>query len=329
LDTAKRRFGNTGLTTPRLGLGCGTFGREIDQDASFAIMDRAVELGITLFDTAESYGGGEARLYRQSYLGVDDTREVSHEMHSSEKIIGRWLRARGGRDQIAIVTKVWENFTRPHLLEAISASLERLQTDYADIYLFHRYVADCPLDEAMAAMDGVVGAGLARTGGCSNFNFEQLARSFEIARRDGLRPLQVIENNYNLAAPQIAEEILPLTVRENMGVLTYSPIGAGFLTGKYTPDRSAFPKGTRFDVIPGHADVYFSERNFRVVERLREMSARVGLPMARLAMAWVLRNPAVHTMLVGARTLEHLDNAVTALQTELSNEWFEEMNEWN
>src|SRR5436190_10126103 len=92
-----RELGSTGLTTGRLSLGCGTFGREIDQDASFAIMDRAVELGLKLFDTAETYGGGESRIYRQAYFGVDDTREVSHEMHSSEKIIGRWLRSRGVR----------------------------------------------------------------------------------------------------------------------------------------------------------------------------------------------------------------------------------------
>src|SRR5690242_11812599 len=112
-------LGGTGLTTGGLSLGCGTFGREIDQDASFATMDRAMELGFRLFDTAETYGGGESRIYRKTFYGVDDTREVSHEMHSSEKIIGRWLRSRGVRPDVILVTKVWENYTPAHLMEAI------------------------------------------------------------------------------------------------------------------------------------------------------------------------------------------------------------------
>jgi aryl-alcohol dehydrogenase-like predicted oxidoreductase len=324
-----RKLGSSGLTTGRLSLGCGTFGREIDQDASYAIMDRALELGMRLFDTAESYGGGESRQYRRTFYGVEDTREVSHEMHSSEKIVGRWLHSRGVRKEVTLVTKVWENYTPAHLMEAIEGSLERLRTDFVDIYLFHRYFAATPLEEAVAAMDAVVSSGLARAGGASNFSFEQLRDALEISRRSGLQPFQVIENNYNLAAPDLAREILPLASREQIGVLTYSPLGAGFLTGKYTPDRLAFPKGSRFDVIPGHADVYFSERNFRVVERLAEMSGRLGIPVPRLAVAWVLRNPSVDTVLVGARTIAHLENAVEALQTELTPEWYEEMNSLN
>jgi len=329
LQEDSRVLGSTGLTAGRLSLGCGTFGREIDQDASFAIMDRAMELGMRLFDTAEAYGGGESRAYRRTVYGVDDTREVSHEMHSSEKIIGRWLHSRGVRKDVILVTKVWENYTIAHLMEAIERSLERLRTDFVDVYLFHRYFAATPLEEAVAAMDAVVSSGLARAGGASNFNFEQLRDAVEISRRNGLRPFQVIENNYNLAAPDLARQILPLTRREHIGVLTYSPLGAGFLTGKYSPDRSAFPKGTRFDVVPGHADVYFSERNFRVVERLAEMSGRLGIPVARLAMSWVLRDPSVDTVLVGARTIAHLENAVEALRTELTPELYEEMNSWN
>jgi aryl-alcohol dehydrogenase-like predicted oxidoreductase len=316
-------------TTGRLGLGCGAFGREIDQDASFAIMDHAMELGITLFDTAEAYGGGEAKRYRQSRFGVDDTREVSHELHSSELIIGRWLRSRGIRREVILVTKAWENYTRVHLSEAAQCSLERLQTDYVDAYLFHRYCPATPLEEAVAALDNVVGAGLARAGGCSNFTFEQLTCALEIARRDRMRPLRVIEENYNLAVPGLAGKTLPLARSQGIHVLTYSPLGAGFLTGKYTPDRSSFPSGTRFDVIPGHADVYFSDRNFRIVDRLRDMSERVAVPVARLAMAWVLKNPSVNTVLVGARTTAHLDNAVAAIHMDLPQTWYDEMNSWS
>jgi aryl-alcohol dehydrogenase-like predicted oxidoreductase len=280
-------------------LGCGTFGREIDQDASFAIMDRALELGMRLFDTAETYGGFESREYRKANYGVDDTRELTHERHASEKIIGRWLRSRGGRREVILVTKVWEN------------------------------VHARSLEEAVTAMDTVVSAGLAHAGGASNFTFEQLNCALEISRRDGLKPFQVIEYNYNLGVPDIAREILPMTRREQIGVLTYSPLGAGFLTGKYTPDRSAFPARTRFDVVPGHADVYFSARNFRVVDRLADMAQRLGIPAGRLAIWWVLQNPAVDTVLVGARTVGHLENAAKASRSELGPEIYAEMNSWN
>jgi aryl-alcohol dehydrogenase-like predicted oxidoreductase len=304
VEAELRKLGNTGLTTPRLALGCVTFGREIDEDASFAIMDRAIELGFRLFDTAEAYG-------------------------SSEQIIGRWLHSRGVRRDIVLVTKVLENYTAAHLMEAIQRSLARLQTDFVDVYLFHRYVTETPLQEAIAAMDSVVRSGLARAGGASNFSFEQLSCALEISRGNGLRRFEVIENNYNLAAPDVAREILPMAARERIGVLSYSPLGAGFLMGKYTPDRSAFPKGTRFDLVPGHADVYFSEQNFRRVERLAQMSRRLGIPAARLAMWWVLQNPAVDTVLVGARTVAHLENAVEAARLESAPELYEEMNSWN
>jgi len=260
-----RALGRTGLSAPRIGLGCVTFGREIDEDASFAIMDYAVEHGVTLFDTAEAYGGGQAREYRKSALGMDDTREVSGELHSSEKVIGRWLRARGCRTNITLVTKVTTNYTRGHVREALDASLERLETDFVDVYLFHQFDAKSPVDEAVAALDEMVASGKARAGGVSNYNSQQLHAALDASRRLGLRRVEVTQPPYSLAAREIESDLLPLCEREQIGVLGYSPLGAGFLTGKYTPDRNAFPKGSRFEVIPGHADVYFSERNFRMV----------------------------------------------------------------
>ena len=128
----------------RLALGCTTFGREIPEETAFALMDYAVAHGITLFDTAEAYGGGQARAYRRDRLGIDDTREVSGEMHSSEKIIGRWLKSRGCRDQITLVTKVTRDFTRAHVRAALEASLSRLQTDRVDLYLYHSFDQTTP-----------------------------------------------------------------------------------------------------------------------------------------------------------------------------------------
>ena len=286
----------------RIGLGCVTFGREIDEESAFRIMDRAMDLGITLFDTAEAYGGGE-----------------------SEKIVGRWLQSRGVRRDVVLLTKALPRFTRSHVRDALAGSLDRLGTDSVDLYMFHRFDPDTPVEEAVAAMDDAVKSGGARTGGYSNYTAAQLQAALGVG---GMRPA-AIQSIYNLAAPGINEDLLPLCVREKIGAITYSPLGAGFLAGKYTPDRSAFPKGSRFDVIPGHADVYFSERNFRVVERLHGMSARVGVPAVRLAMGWVFQNPAVTTVLVGARNVGHLDNAVAALKMSFPPEWLTEMNAWD
>src|SRR4051794_13295484 len=157
-----RELGKSGIAASRIGLGCTTFGREIDQEQAFRIMDHAVELGIRLFDTAEAYGGGEAREYRKRHLGVDDAREVGSEMHSSEKIIGRWFKSRGRPREITLLTKVTSNFTPAHVRQALSASLERLQTDFIDLYLYHQFDSGTPEDEAAAAADECVRDGLAR-----------------------------------------------------------------------------------------------------------------------------------------------------------------------
>ncbi len=316
-----KELGRSGILVPPLGLGCANFGREVDEDTSFALMDYAFERGINLFDTAEAYGAGQARDYRKKYLGVDDVRETSSEYHSSEKIIGRWLRSRNVRDRIVLVTKVTTNFARSHVREALEASLERLQTDHVDVYLFHQFDANTPAEESVAAMDEAVGSARARAGGCSNYNAAQLRDALETSRRLGVRRFEVTEPIYNLVAREIEQDLLPLCRSENLGVLSYSPLAAGFLSGKYQPDRSRFPKGSRFDVIPGHADVYFNEQNFQTVARVHETASRLGVPPLRLAMAWVLRRPEITTVLVGARNTAQLDNAVEAMKLSSDPAW--------
>ncbi|MDA1315558.1 MAG: aldo/keto reductase [Acidobacteria bacterium] len=323
-----RTLGSTGLRVGRIGLGCTTFGREIDEPACFAIMDHAVANGITLFDTAEAYGGAEAKQYRKNYLGIDDEREVSAESHSSEKIIGRWLQSRACRDRIVLCTKVTTNHTPQHVAEAIDASLERLQTDYVDIYMFHSFDAETPVEERVAALDRVVRSGKVRHAGCSNYDAAQLRESLDASRHAGLRPIEVIEPNYNLLVRDIEPATLPLCRENSVGVMSYSPLGAGFLSGKYTPDRGAFPQRTRFHVIPGHADIYFSDRNFATVEKLHAFADRVGVPALQLAIGWVLQNPAVDTVLAGARSTTHLDNAIAAEALDFPGEWYTEMNSW-
>ncbi len=322
-----RQLGRSNLRVSRLGLGCTTFGREIGEDQAFALMDYALAHGITLFDTAEAYGGGQARAYRRDRLGVDDTREVSGEMHSSEKIVGRWLRARGTRDQITLVTKATRHPTAAHVRTALEASLQRLQTDCVDLYLYHSHDASASDAEANAALDAVIRSGHARAGGCSNYTGAQLTAALAAGRPEAAHRFEAIEAPCNLAQPH--QETFPIAEREQLGVLAYSPLAAGFLTGKYTPDRAAVPKGTRFDVIPAHADIYFTERNFRRVAQLHALACRTGVPALQLALAWVLQQPVITTVLVGARSESHLANALAAAALRFEPVWLAEIAAWD
>ena len=316
------------MQVSRLGLGCTTFGREIDEASSGRVMAAALDLGLTLFDTAEAYGGGQAQQYRRSAFGVDDVREITSEMHSSEKIIGRWLKANGHRSRITLQTKVTTNFTKQHVLEAIDASLQRLQTDWIDLYLFHSFDAKTLLEEGLEAMTRAVEQGKIRAGGCSNFSASQIEQSLEISKHGGCRRLEEVQPPYSLVARQIEVDLLPLCEREQIGVVVYSPLAAGFLSGKYQPDRAAIPKGSRFDVIPGHADIYFKEQNFAIVEQLRRKSEEIDVSMVRLAMGWVLQKKSITSVLVGATSVHHLDNAVAAMEMPFPKEWMGEMDGW-
>jgi 1-deoxyxylulose-5-phosphate synthase len=325
----RRALGTTGRTISAIGLGCATFGREIDEEASFRILDHAVDNGITFLDTAEAYGGGQARLYRKTKLGLDDVREVTGVMSSSERIIGRWLRARKCRDAITLCSKVSTGGSAENIPRALSGSLERLGTGSIDIYMMHSPDPKIPIDETLDALNKELESGRACVIGCSNYSSTQLQEALECSAAKGYRRFEIAQPAYSLAAPGAEKELFPLCRRQQIAVAAYSPLAAGFLTGKYTPDRSRFPKGSRFDVMPGHADIYFSERNFRLVARLRQKAHELGVPMARLAMAWAMSHPAVTAVLVGARTTGHVDNALEALKIGLGPELRAEMSAWD
>ena len=248
---------------------------------------------------------------------------MSGEMHSSERILGRWLKSRGVRSQVTIQTKVSANRSEQEVQEALEASLRRLQTDTIDLYLFHSYDPDVPLEGGLAALDRGEKAGSIRCSGCSNFSAGQLSEALGLSLRKGLPRLGVIQPIYNLACREIETDLLPLCRRQQVGVVTYSPLGAGFLAGKYTADRGTIPKGTRFDVIPGHVDIYFRQRSFRIVEQLQRKAARTGLSMVQLAMGWVLNRQGIGSVLIGARNTSHLDNALRAMDG-----WISPRNGW-
>ena len=310
-----------------IGLGGGNWGREIDEDASWRVMDYAVEHGVSFFDTGDVYGGGQSRQARARLYGTGDIRETTLEMNSSEMILGRWMRARGCRDEITLCTKVGTGNTPENIRSALAGSLERLGADHVDMYKLHR-ADDTPIDETLSALSEEVDAGRTRVVGCSNFSAEQLVEALETSRANGHRRFDVIQPPYSLALPDADEEIFPICEQDNVAVTAYSPLGAGFLTDKYTPDRSGIPKGSRYDIMPAHADQYFSERNFRVLDLLREKAKELQTSMIRLALAWAMHNPTVTSILIGARTPEHVDNALAARDIAMGDDLWREMRRW-
>ena len=290
-----RRLGKSDLDVSSMALGCVTFGREIGPEMSFAIMDHAVERGINLFDTAEVYASGK-----------------------SEEVVGAWLKERGMREEVVLATKAIPPLGN-RLIEAAEASLTRLQTDMIDLYQLHAWDADSPLDETLEALDRLVSQGKVRYIGCSNFMAWQLCKALWKADVGGWPRMESAQPNYNLAVRDIEAELLPLCAEEEIGVITYSPLGAGFLTGKYHT-AGASPQGTRFDIKPAHWDVYSGPASMRRMEGLRAIADETGRSMINLALAWVVGQPGITSVLIGARSLEHVNQAFEAEQMGLAPE---------
>lgn len=299
-----RTLGRTGLRVSRIGLGCVTFGREIDDATSSAILDRALAHGITLLDTAEAYGPPLP----------DGSRS-----HASEQTLGRWLADRRCRDRVVIETKITPPLTRERIASGIDAALRRLRTDVIDLFLFHAPDPKTPIAESLSAAADAIAAGKIRHVGCSNFTAPQLAAALDAD--PALPRLAVVQTNYNLAMRAAATELFPLCSSRGVGLQTYSPLGAGFLMGKYSADRGAMPAGTRFAIAPAHADLYFHADKFEQARRLERLAAETGRSRAELAIAWVLKHRAIDNVLAGARDPSQVDAAVRAMQLKYDPEW--------
>jgi len=293
-----RALGRSGLAVSAIGLGAVTFGREIDEATSFAVLDRALERGITLFDTAAAYSQGR-----------------------SEAILGRWIAERGVRDQIVLATKVAPPLTPERIAASAEESLRRLGVTTIDLFQLHSWDAAAPLEDALAALERLVQTGMVRTIGCSNFAAWQLCKSLWRQDVAGQPRFESVQPVYNLAKREIEAELLPLCADQEVGVVTYSPLGAGFLTGKYY-QAGPVPPGTRFDIVPGHQELYFNDVGYAAMKRLRAAADRLGQPMARLGLAWVLSRPWITTTLIGARSAVQVDQAfeAAALAAEASTE---------
>ena len=277
-----------GKSVSQAGLGCVTFGREIDRAVSFWIMDHALELGVTFFDTASAYGGG-----------------------ASEEIVGQWFAEKGeAAAHIAVATKLLPPFDANTLSAAVEQSLARLRMDRIDVLFAHSWHPSIEDDRVIGALNDLVVAGKVRALGVSNFNAAQLGTLLRKQIDGGLAPVSFIQNNQNYAVSDVDDALQQLCRDFNVHIITYSPMAAGFLTGKY---RGAVTSDVRFEVIPGHKDIYFNDRAWERLDQLMKAAEQAGKSPATLALAWAFHQPQVSSVLIGCRTTSHLDQAFAAL----------------
>jgi 1-deoxyxylulose-5-phosphate synthase len=307
------RLGRTGLQVSRLCLGTMTFGLQSDEPTAVSILDRAAEGGIDFLDSSDAYP-----------LGGDlSTRGVT------EEILGRWLK--GKRERFIVATKCFAptgpapfdaGNSRKHIMDAVDASLRRLQTDYIDLYQLHGYDPATPIDETLGALDDLVHQGKVRYTGCSNFLTYQLVRAVGRSETLGLTRLDSVQPRYNLLFRQIEREMLPFCGEEGVGVIPYNPIAGGLLSGKYTRTAPP-PEGSRFTLgtaAKNYQDRYWHEREFDTVAALSQLAGQAGVSLVTLSVAWVMAHPAITAPIIGASRPEQLDASLAAAGFALDGE---------
>lgn len=312
------RLGNTGLKVSRICLGTMTYGspkwREwvLSEEQSRPFIERSLEAGINFFDTADMYSLGE-----------------------SEAVLGRALKEFAKREQVVIATKVFHpmsddpndrGLSRKHIFDSIDASLGRLQTDYVDLYQIHRWDNETPIEETLEALHDLVKAGKVRYIGASSMYAWQFAKALYLADLHGWTRFVSMQNHYNLVYREEEREMLPLCRAEGIGVIPWSPLARGFLTG----NRQKETKGdtTRAKTDDFAHQLYYQDSDFQVVDRVVELAQKRGIAPAQIALAWLLHQPGVTAPIIGASKMNHLEDALAALEIELTNEecqWLEEL----
>jgi aryl-alcohol dehydrogenase-like predicted oxidoreductase len=302
-------LGSTGLKVSRLCMGTMTFGREADEKTSEAMFHRCREAGINFFDCANVYAKGD-----------------------SERILGRLID--GCRDELVITTKVGmtmddsptgSGLSPAAISEQIDASLDRLGVDCVDVYFAHRFDEDVPLEQTLRAFDDVVRAGKARKLGASNFAAWQLAKARGVSAGEGLAMFEVMQPMYSLIKRQAEVELLPLASVENMGVINYSPLAGGVLTGKYSGGRR--PDDVRLTRQENYAKRYGEPSYFDIADAFVAHARERGVHPATLAVAWSMNHPAVTAPIIGARDLDQLEPSLAASELDMSDEWRQEISE--
>ena len=313
-----RTLGSSGLMVSSYALGTMTFGGETAEADAFTILDRFVEAGGTLLDLADVYTDGQA-----------------------ERIVGRWLAERGFRDEVVLATKARfpvgghhdpnrQGLSRAWLHRAIDDSLERLGVDHVELYQIHAWDPLTPVEEWLGAMDELVRVGKIRYVGVSNVRGYQLQRILDVSRSEGYAPVVSLQPQYNLLAREIEWELVPCCEEEGVGLLPWSPLGGGWLTGKYQRDQR--PTGaTRLGEDPQRGveayDKRATERTWSILDVLREVADTTGATMSQVALAWVTAQPTVSSTILGVRTPAQLEDNLGAVDLRLETDQLRALDE--
>ncbi len=314
-----RTLGTSGQLVSVYSLGAMTFGAETPESDAFAILDAYVAAGGNFIDLADVYAAGE-----------------------SERIVGRWLADRGLRDQLVLASKARfpvgdaagpndQGLSRGHLHRALDASLARLGVEHLDLYIAHASDPVTPMDEWLATLDGFVRAGKVHAVGVSNLRGYQLQRAIDITRVEGLTPIVSLQPQYNLLAREIEWELIPCCEEEGVGLTPWSPLGGGWLTGKYRRDER--PTGSsRLGEDPDRGVEAYDVRSSRdqtwaILDALGAIAGEHGASMSQIALAWVTAQPTVSSTILGVRTLAQLEDNLGAVDLELSVEQLARLDE--
>lgn len=287
-----------------MSLGCNAFGIRSDEATSVAIVHQALDSGINLIDTADIYGAGE-----------------------SERLVGKALKGR--RQSAVLATKGYGRMgdgpndmgsSRKHLLDAVDASLKRLETDYIDLYQMHNPDPNAPIEETLKTLDDLVRWGKVRYIGCSNYAAWQIVKALGVSEKLGLERFISNQPEYSPANREIEREIIPAGLSEGVGQIVYFPLAGGLLTGKYKQDQAA-PAGSRAEKVGDRfTNKWFTEANWALAGQMERLAAEAGLSVTHLTLAWVMAKPGVSSAIVGASRAEQVVDNVKACEVKLSPE---------
>jgi len=299
-----RNLGGSGLRVSAVGLGCNNFGQRIDLEASRKVIHKAIDLGVTLFDTADIYAG----------------------QGGSETVLGEVLGDR--RKDIVLATKfskpmsrdgTKQGASRRYIMSAVEASLRRLKTDYIDLYQQHDYDPLTPIEETLRALDDLIRQGKVRYIGNSNFPAWRIAEAEHVARAMNVNHFISCQDEYSLVVREIEKDLLPAARQYDLGLLPFFPLASGLLTGKYQRGAPA-PEDTRFGKWPALRDRYVTPRNEEMVEKLQTFAQARGHTMLELAFSWLAARPQVASVIAGATRVEQVEQNVNAIGWSLSAE---------
>ena len=304
-----RNLGSSGLRVSLVGLGCNNFGMRLDLEQTRAVVDRAFDLGITLFDTADMYGGrGGSETQLGKILG-----------HRRKDIV---LASKFGMAMSDDGTKI--GASRRYIMSAVEDSLRRLKTDWIDLYQLHQPDPLTPLDETMQALDDLVTQGKIRYIGCSNLPSWQVVESQWISKSLGLNRFVSCQDEYNILNRNVEAELIPAMQKYGCGLLPYFPLASGLLTGKYK--RTEMPEGARLTDMPTFANrIYLTDENFDVVDNLSKFAHKTGHSILELAFGWMASRPTTASIIAGATKPEQIDANVAAVNWVLSQSEIDEV----